>query len=221
MTITESTGTTERDVLWDRRTALYLLYGEIERAHRLQKVHAFARPVDQKQIEPVGLKAFEACVQTGSDFGGILAAKECGLETGGYMPENYRTENGFRPEYRKGYGALPINGGYADRTKRNACESDGTVLFYRNAKSPGTKLTFDILYTFSKPYFPIHIDNAPNVDKFLEWLKENKIVILNVAGHRESVCPGIQEFTRNYLTVAFKILDVTLAENNDLCQKAG
>ncbi len=43
----------------------------------------------------------ECCIsggQSGADFGGLLAAKRCGIPTGGKIPKGFLTENGPKPE---------------------------------------------------------------------------------------------------------------------------
>jgi hypothetical protein len=44
--------------------------------------------------------------QTGADQAGWRAAKAVGLETGGWMPRGFLTEDGHRPEFRDLYGAV-------------------------------------------------------------------------------------------------------------------
>jgi hypothetical protein len=43
------------------------------------------------------------------------------------------------------------------------------------------------------------------MDEFRRWLEEHDIVVLNVAGNRESQSPGIAEFTREFLVQTLRI----------------
>ncbi len=66
--------------------------------------------------------------QTGADMGGLLAAKELGLETGGTAPGGYKTEKGRNLDLRDIYGLTQF-GTYPQRTRINVRDSDATVIF--------------------------------------------------------------------------------------------
>ena len=139
--------------------------------------------------------------QTGADQGGLAAGKALGLETGGTAPYSFWTEDGSQVSLLKNYGLKegePDARIYPKRTKRNVLDSDGTVLF-GNPDSPGSKLTIRYCKDCSKPY----IEN-PSPTRLRDWIKENNINILNVAGNRESTNPGIFLFTKNILLEALK-----------------
>jgi hypothetical protein len=40
--------------------------------------------------------------------------------------------------------------------------------------------------------------------EFREWVRACEIVVLNVAGNRESVCPGVEQRTKTFLVEALK-----------------
>ncbi len=48
----------------------------------------------------------------------------------------------------------------------------------------------------------------PTAEELREWCEENKIEVLNIAGNRESKCPGIEERVREIVRDAFRTGDV-------------
>jgi len=128
--------------------------------------------------------------QTGADRGGLEAAKECNIPTGGTAPYKYRTENG--PDLSlKDYGLEDCGvSRYTHRTEMNVKNSDGTVIFTRIASS-GSLKTLEYCEKYNKPY----IMNPLLPVLLSDWLVENNIEVLNVAGNRESKAPGIQAET--------------------------
>jgi len=154
--------------------------------------------------------------QSGGDMGGLLAGQALGIETGGYCPANWLTENGSTPELRD-FGLQCTHAkGYPPRTRLNVAYGDATLGF-GNCNSPGMKLTSRICDELSKPYYHIPYPyRAPGKNTFWEnyyvylaatkeWVQDNKIYILNVAGNRESKNPGIQEFVKEFV---IKIINI-------------
>ena len=118
--------------------------------------------------------------QTGTDRFGLEIAKELGIETGGTAPKYYKTENGC-DQSLKDFGLVEDESSdYDPRTEKNIIDSDGTVIF-GDIKSPGSKLTIKLLKQHNKKY----IDN-PTIEKLKEFITENNIEVLNVAGNRAS-----------------------------------
>lgn len=119
--------------------------------------------------------------QTGVDLLGLSAAKVCGFETGGLAPKGYRTERGNDVTLKEEYGLTEDNSiHYQHRTEVNVITSDGTVLF-GDMTSSGSKMTIDFLRKHDKPY----ILNS-NSDELFQFISENVIETLNVAGNRGS-----------------------------------
>jgi hypothetical protein len=144
--------------------------------------------------------------QTGADQGGILAARKYGLKTGGWIPKGFLTEEGPQPQWEK-FGLVETkSSSFGPRTYANVHDSDGTLRVAKNFNSGGEKCTLNAIIKFKKHYIDIHYDDPLPIDEVVQWIKLNKIKILNVAGNRESVAPGIQKFTEEYLTEVFKKL---------------
>lgn len=136
--------------------------------------------------------------QTGADQGGLAAAKELDLQTGGWAPIGWNTEVGAAKELLLSYGLVECKSGYNERTYLNVHDSDGTVLF-GSTSSPGSKLTLSYCISSlgGKPYIV-----NPTQEEFRKWLKKEKIETLNIAGNRESVSRGIGERVRSFLVEA-------------------
>jgi Circularly permutated YpsA SLOG family len=150
------------------------------------------------------LKKIVSGGQTGADVGGLLAARELGIETGGIAPKGWMTEDGPQEVLLRSFGLTECEEeGFPARTRRNVADSSGTLLIgqYRTG---GSRLTFEVAKQLNKPLFLVAFENTPNVDEFRRWLEQNKIQLLNVAGNRESQSPGIGEFTRQFLLKALQ-----------------
>jgi hypothetical protein len=53
--------------------------------------------------------------QTGADRGGLLAAKELGIDTGGWMPHGLMCEDDQGASIQQEFGMLESDGDYAKR----------------------------------------------------------------------------------------------------------
>jgi hypothetical protein len=175
--------------------------------------------------------------QTGVDQGVLRAAiRFAGIETGGWAPKFWFTEEGPRIELGLVYGLKEDRDNhYASRTRKNAAESDGTILIadkrvpphalarrYDDEEelprravdpvhSPGTQLAIRTLAELGKPYLmlrsvDIREPMASDLESVKEWLIENDIATLNVGGNRESGNPGIGELTEKFFVSLFLYL---------------
>jgi hypothetical protein len=141
-------------------------------------------------------------------MGGLLAAEELGLLTQGYMPKGFRTELGYQPEIAKRFMLDESEEwDYQGRTKENVELADATVIFGR--RSPGSNATEEFCRVLEKPMLWVVLTGivqigqcGPGIKRFRLWLEENEVVLLNVAGNRESRNPGIQEAVRKFLVEA-------------------
>jgi len=142
--------------------------------------------------------------QTGADRAALEAAKACGLETGGWMPQDFRAQDGNHPEFEKLYNIQEHRDyRYNGRTRQNVEDSDGTIRFASKWSSPGEKLTLRYIKAFAKPHLDIDISKPPSPAVVVRWLEDNNIKTLNVAGNSEGTSPGIQSFVRDYLEFVF------------------
>lgn len=150
-------------------------------------------------MDKLVLKKIISGGQTGADYGGLLAAKQLNLETGGYAPKEFMTEDGPRPELHLVYGLKEFNGSYHDRTVKNVYESTGTAIFATDLNSPGTRLTIKTCHIYKRPL----IIN-PTSETLKQFCITNNIETLNIAGNRHSKSPTITSTTFTTIMGAFR-----------------
>jgi hypothetical protein len=151
--------------------------------------------------------------QTGVDEAGLLVGRDLGIETGGSAPEGWLREGGADRETLEGFGLQQYRehkGGkinaakaYRERTIDNVQKSDGTILIAENPDSPGSKLTREVAKREGKPFLEITDPDRYDPEELLQWVKDNGIEVLNVAGNREKASRGIGTRARNLLGAAF------------------
>ena len=141
--------------------------------------------------------------QSGADLGGLLAAEVLGIKTGGEAPLGFRTERGRQMILQSRYGLHEGQShGYAFRTMNNVINSDATLIVATDFNSKGTVQTYNYCSQFNKPVFllPAYaLDFRGPLREFVQ-----SIEVLNVAGNRESVSPGITIATRDLIIRALR-----------------
>ena len=148
--------------------------------------------------------------QTGIDRLGLEVGKELGIETGGTTTPGYYTENGIdlsikdfgvveiSPELQQGKRGKEF---YLPRTEQNVINSDGTAYFATNDDSAGRYATERFAKNHNKPFIL-----NPNGEQLRQWLIDNNIQTLNVAGNRGSkVTEEFYSEVRNTLKQALQI----------------
>lgn len=163
--------------------------------------------------------------QTGADQAGWRAAKRFGLDTGGWMPLGYLTEDGPRPEFAEMYGAREhTSPRFQDRTPLNVNDADLTIVF-GDPESNGAKCAYKAFRAkigergmdpYSRSYsrdgwIPIYryrttgtLNIAPG--RLADVLARLGAGSINVAGNRESSFPGIGQRVEDYLCEVFRAL---------------
>jgi hypothetical protein len=134
--------------------------------------------------------------QTGVDRAALDAALSAGFPGGGWCPADRSAEDGLIPER---YPVTPLPGiGHRRRTRQNVIDSDGTVIFFYEALTGGTRLTRNLCALEKKPYITLdarRISEVPAaVAAILSFVADNDIQVLNVAGPRLSGWPEGYEF---------------------------
>jgi hypothetical protein len=142
--------------------------------------------------------------QTGADVAGLDVAIKHGISHGGAIPKGRLTEEGVLPEKYKLKEMTTKS--YPKRTAKNVADSDGTVIFTHGKLTGGSLLTQKKAFEHGKPV--IHLDmNEITVEEASDLLKdfiqENGIEALNVAGSRGSKDPEIYKKT-------FQVVEKTL-----------
>jgi hypothetical protein len=135
--------------------------------------------------------------QTGVDRGALDAAIQLGIEHGGWCPFGRLAEDGRIPEvYRLEETDSPD---YPVRTERNVLDSDATLILYRGQLSGGTLLTYRLAEQHGRPCLAVDLDSSHSLADVRRWLEGQGVEVLNVAGPRESQCPGIERLARDFV----------------------
>lgn len=141
--------------------------------------------------------------QTGADRAALDFAIDNDIPHGGWIPKGRKTEEG--PLSLKYHLQEMTTGHYSKRTEKNVLEAEGTVIVFHGFLNGGSALTREYAIKHKKPW--IHIDMKEMFlkeasSKFVSWLEESKIKVLNVAGSRSSKDPTIYDATLRLLKVS-------------------
>lgn len=150
--------------------------------------------------------------QTGADQAGLLAAKESGIETGGWAPKGWRTSEG-PAEWLRCFGLIEHHSSeYPPRTRQNVIDSDITLLLVTNKNTPGTKYTLEACRAHHKPYLIVNPKQTQGV--FLEGFRKllgqyyngSMDIVVNIAGHRNHPVISIVKEIVNYQELCYQFL---------------
>jgi len=134
--------------------------------------------------------------QTGVDRAALDVALKRGVECDGWCPAGRLDEFGKIPDQ---YPVQELEiGGFAERTLQNVKDSDGTVIIYPGKLSGGTEQTVRFCVELQRPYQLIDASKVSAEDgaKLIsDFVRKNKIDILNVAGPRQSEWPKGYDYT--------------------------
>ena len=125
--------------------------------------------------------------QTGVDRAALDVALSHGIECGGWCPAGRLDEFGKIPD-RYPVQELP-SGGFTERTLQNAKDSDGTVVIYSGKLYGGTKQTVRFCVDLKRAHQLIDAskNSAEGAGNLIaDFVRGNKIGILNIAGPRQS-----------------------------------
>ena len=148
--------------------------------------------------------------QTGVDQSALRAARRLGIATGGWAPRGWRTldgpapwlaEFGLREHARENYGS---------RTAANVRDSDATVRIARSFCTPGERCTLRAIEKHKRPRLDVpllHLEGHglrvlycdADGERLREFLAENRVRVLNVAGNSERSAPGIGALVEEFL----------------------
>jgi hypothetical protein len=144
--------------------------------------------------------------QTGTDRALLDIALLLGIEHGGWCPKGRLAEDGIISS-RYLLTETP-DAAVEQRTEFNARDSDGTLILTFGEPTGGTLFTIECAQAHYRPYFLLdaHLSfDAKSIAKIEEWRAQHSIQILNVAGPRESLSPGLiyrrsHEILKDYLS---------------------
>lgn len=142
-------------------------------------------------MQKIGLNKIVSGGQTGVDRAALDAAIASNVPHGGWCPKGRLAEDG--PIADKYQLIEHASSEYADRTRQNVIDSDGTLILYRRRMTGGTSLTNRIARERGRPLLRVRLDIAVDYGKIANWIAENSIEVLNVAGPRGSTNPGLYD----------------------------
>jgi len=140
--------------------------------------------------------------QTGVDRAALDVALELGMPCGGWCPKGRRAEDGAL-DARYPLKETPAEN-YAQRTEWNVRDSDGTLILSRGRPVGGTALTQEFALQHDRPFRVIDLTHNPSPEAIRNWIHGTGIHALNVAGPRESRCPGIYQEAAVLLNQVFE-----------------
>jgi putative molybdenum carrier protein len=139
--------------------------------------------------------------QTGVDRAALNVALRHGIECGGWCPAGRLAEFGKIPSH---YPVQELqSGGFTERTLQNVKDSDGTVVIYPAELRGGTEQTVRFCVDLKRPHKLIDASKISPEDaaKLIgDFVRENKIEILNVAGPRQSEWPEGYDYASRVMT---------------------
>ncbi|HYK46775.1 MAG TPA: putative molybdenum carrier protein [Parafilimonas sp.] len=129
--------------------------------------------------------------QTGVDRAALDVALELHIECGGFCPKGRKSEDGMIPEK---YPLIETaTEEYSERTRLNIKEADATFVLIDRQADKGALLTIELCKTHNKKLMEADLSGRVDDKQVVQWILNNKITILNIAGSRETSSPGIYE----------------------------
>ena len=129
--------------------------------------------------------------QTGVDRGALDAALAAHAPCGGWCAEGREAEDGTI-DFRYPLTILP-GAGCLERTRQNVIDSDATLLLNHGPLRGGSLHTLECCDDMDKPVLVIQAEHQ-SVEECIrsarEFVGENGVLVLNVAGPRASEWPG-------------------------------
>jgi putative molybdenum carrier protein len=148
--------------------------------------------------------------QTGVDRAALDVALRHGIKCGGWCPAGRLDEFGKIPDH---YPVQELQrGGFTERTLQNVKDSDGTVVIYPVELRGGTKQTIRFCIELKRTYQLIDASkiSAERASELIaDFVCDNRIGILNVAGPRQSEWPEGYEYASRALSAFLKLSLVT------------
>lgn len=140
--------------------------------------------------------------QTGVDRGALDAALRAGVACGGWAPAGGVAEDG-PIDARYGLVALPA-GGYAERTRRNAEDSDATLILGFGEPAGGTALTAACCRELGKPLLLVDalaVRPGEAAQRARAFIVHHAVRRLNVAGPRASEAAAAHAYACEVVTL--------------------
>ena len=169
--------------------------------------------------------------QSGVDSIALYVANKLGIKTKGTAPKNFQRENiDYWDDFDIAkYGLTEISDeeqalytsrtgksdAYTARTDLNVRNSDGTIYFHSNEDNSGFLATKRSAEYYNKPF----LEN-PTVEQIVQFVRDNNIHVLNVAGNRASKLKNHQSVVATLQQAFDKIKQENSASEDPAIQKA-
>ena len=144
--------------------------------------------------------------QTGVDRAALDVALRHGINCGGSCPAGRLDEFGIIPDH---YRVQELQGGsFAARTLQNVKDSDATVVIYLAELRGGTEQSVRFCVELERPYQSIDASTIATEDAaklIMDFVRKNKIDILNIAGPRQSEWPEGYDYISRVLEIFLTI----------------
>ena len=182
----------------------------LQRGKPLRPVAAFSTPIETpRRLVPRNGIPTELVIsggQTGADRAGLDAALAVGLPIDGHCPAGRLSEDGTIPDIypRRETGTCS----YGERTALNVKHSVATLVLsfepVDELSQSGSGKTVRLCKKHERPCLnvtlhPVHSPSEKSVAGVVAWLRKRNVVVLNVAGPRESKAPGLQAAATAFL----------------------
>ena len=142
--------------------------------------------------------------QTGVDRAALDVAIKLAVAHGGWIPKGRTTESGPLPAK---YNLKETrSSSYADRTEKNVQDSDGTLIISHGLLTGGSEYTREMAIKHDRPWLHIDLSQMAAFQAAIainQWILQNEIEILNVAGPRASKDPTVYKDALNILESAY------------------
>ena len=145
--------------------------------------------------------------QTGVDRAALDVALRDRIDCGGWCPAGRLDEFGKIPDH---YPVQELQGGgFTERTLQNVKDSDGTIVIYSHELRGGTEQTVRFCVELQRPQQLIDASKVATEDAaklIADFVRKNKIGILNIAGPRQSEWPEGYAYTSRALDIFLRAL---------------
>ena len=150
--------------------------------------------------------------QTGADRAALDFALKFNIPHGGWIPNGRITEEGPLPD-KYHLQEMPTSS-YPARTEQNVIDTDGTLIVSHGKLTGGSAYTRKMAMKHGKPWYHADLNKLPTFQAAMvidEWISQNKIEALNVAGPRASEDPTIYGLVTVILEL---VLNLTKAKDD-------
>ena len=138
------------------------------------------------------------------DQAALDVAIKLAVEHGGWIPKGRITEKGPLPEeYRL---KETRTSSYAERTEKNVMDADATLIISRGPLTGGSDFTREMAVRHNRPWLHIDLNQMAAFQAAIainQWVLQNKVEVLNVAGPRASKDPAVYKDAVNILESAY------------------